>query len=141
MQYRINSLILIGICITLSAACQRSGKDSIIFNPESDSGSLSFYGEQSAKEELQRFLVDSTMNLVKGEILIKDQEALISIAEPILFGVYGKNEIMDERPYEIYQFDDYWIMFGTMPKDMMGGTFTIVINRKTCKVVGISHGK
>ncbi len=93
------------------------------------------------KWELNRFLKDSTANLLRHEILIKDTTQLISIAETILFDIYGKQEIIGERPYEIHLYGDYWIMMGTLPEGWQGGTFTIVINRRTCEVKGISHGK
>jgi hypothetical protein len=106
-----------------------------------DSLNRLYSGEVIAKQELDKFLEDSTANLLRKEILIKDKRKLISVVEPILFDVYGKQKILEERPYEIYLFGDYWIMMGTLPNGMKGGTFTIVINRRTCEVKGISHGK
>jgi hypothetical protein len=75
-------------------------------------------GEKIAKEELDRFLKDSSCNLFKGEVLIKDEQTLIKIAEPILFNIYGEIQIVSERPYETYLFDDYWLMMGTLPEGM-----------------------
>jgi hypothetical protein len=93
------------------------------------------------KEELDGFIKDSTNNLLRGEILINNEKELIQIVEPILFKIYGKNKIIQERPYDVYLFGDYWMLTGTLPEGMKGGTFSIGINRKTCEVVGISHGK
>ena|ERR1035437_1780497 len=93
------------------------------------------------KEELDGFLKDSTNNLLRGEVLINDEKELIQLVEPILFKIYGKNKIIQERPYNAYLFRDYWMLTGTLPEGMKGGTFSIGINRKTCEVVGISHGK
>ena len=122
-------------------SCSSDKNDSkIIFNL-SDSLKRAYDGEIYSKKQLERFLADSTTNLLQGEILINDKQTLIEITEPILFRVYGKENIINERPYEIYLFGDYWIMNGTMPLNMKGGTFTIAINRKTCKVIGITHGK
>jgi hypothetical protein len=101
-------------------------------------------GPKIAKEELDRFLKDSSYNLFNGEVLINDEQTLISIAEPILFNAYGKEQIISEKPYEIYLFGDYWLMMGTFPEfpvGMKGGTFIFAINRKTCEVIGIAHGK
>ena len=142
--YRLDLLVLMFAIFALGCnnkRCSTSDNDSkIIFNL-SDSLKRAFDGEVNSKKQLERFLGDSTANLLKGEILISDKQTLIEITEPILFKVYGKENIIDERPYEIYLFGDYWIMNGTMPHDMKGGTFTIAINRKTCKVIGITHGK
>lgn len=98
-------------------------------------------GEINSKTQLDIFLKDSTTNLLNGKTLIADKQTLINITEPILFKIYGKENIIEQRPYEIYLFDDYWIMSGTIPQNMVGGTFTIALNKKTCKVIGITHGK
>ena len=115
--------------------------DSETNSEKKDSVKHYFVGEKLEKEELNGFLKDSNNNLLKGEILIKDTQTLISIAEPILFNIYGKQSIIDERPYEVNLFGDYWIMSGTLKEGWIGGTFSFAINRKTCTVVGISHGK
>ena len=94
-----------------------------------------------AKEELEGFLKDTTKNLLRGKILIDDKEELVQLTEPILFNIYGKAKIISERPYEVYLFGDFWYMTGTLRNSSEGGTFSIAINKKTCEIVGISHGK
>lgn len=118
----------------------RENESKIVFN-SSDSLKRSFSGQAESKMRLEQFLRDSTSNLFNGEIIISNEKTLIEIAEPILFKGYGKENILNQRPYEIYLFGDYWIMNGTLPRDMLGGTFSIAINRRTCQVIGISHGK
>ena len=144
---RFIKILLVVVITVLVLSCkngQRSSSEEndskLIFN-HSDSSKRIFAGEKSAKEQLESFLSDSTADLLKGEILINDKQTLIKIVEPILFKGYGRENIINQRPYEIYLFGDYWIMSGTMPLSMKGGTFTIAINRKTCKVIGITHGK
>ena len=106
-----------------------------------DSSNKTFLGPVYAKIELENFLRDTSANALSGHVIINSKEKLIAIAEPILFDIYGRDNILRERPYEIYLFDDYWIMSGTLPKGWLGGTFSIAINRKNCEVIGISHGK
>lgn len=106
-----------------------------------DSSQRAFEGENNSRKQLKMFLNDSSVNSVPVEILIKNKQTLIQIAEPILFAAFGRESVVSERPYEIYLFGDYWLMNGTMPRNILGGTFSIAIDRRTCKVVGISHGK
>ena len=136
------SLFIIGLLTLLISNCGYSQKKNRNpFENSKDSLGRLFLGVDFAKEDLQEFLNDSESNLFNGEVLIKNREMLISIAEPILFEIYGKEHILSESPYEIFLFDDYWIMKGTHPIKSKGGTFTIAIHRKTCEVIGISHGK
>jgi hypothetical protein len=119
-----------------------------------------FVGKEIAQKELSRFINNPEAkpkpDYLKGRVLIKDEKTLISIVEPILFQLFGEKTIINERPYETYLFDDYWIMRGTMPAlpppvllsngswritTQSGGTFTIVVNKNTCEIIGITHGE
>jgi hypothetical protein len=106
-----------------------------------DSANKEFIGKEFAELELKRFIEDSSYNVVNGVVLINTKNDLIQFAEPFLFKIYGQKEILDERPYEVHLFGDNWLMMGTLPKGSLGGTFSIVVNRKTCEILGISHGK
>lgn len=93
---------------------------------------------KSAYSDIMR---DSTNNHLDRQILIKDSITLIHIIEPILFDTFGEKEILLERPYEVHLFGDNWLAMGTLPKDYLGGTFEVIINRKTCEIIHLSHGK
>lgn len=84
---------------------------------------------------------DSTKNHLDRQVLINDSITLIHIIEPILFDIFGEKEIISERPYEVHLFGDNWLAMGTLPKDYLGGTFEVIINRKTCEIIHLSHGK
>ncbi len=99
-----------------------------------------FIGKLEEKE-LYKLLKDSTQKQFHERILINNEKELVELAEPILFRIYGKEEILNERPYDYYRFGDFWILTGTLPKQSKGGTFNIKINRKTCQIINISHGK
>ncbi|HNI44451.1 MAG TPA: YbbC/YhhH family protein, partial [Chitinophagales bacterium] len=73
--------------------------------------------------------------------IIKDSLTAINVAEPILFSIYGKDNITKQRPYEVYFKDNYWLITGTLPSGWKGGTFLIIIDSRDCKVIRISHGK
>jgi NTF2 fold immunity protein len=100
-------------------------------------------GKDFARKELQRSLSDSTLHNIinsKSEI-IKDSETAISIAEKILFKIYGQEEIERQRPYEIYKLDNFWVIFGTIPTKTLGGTFTIIMDSNNGRVVRLTHSK
>ncbi len=130
-----------GISCKKSHSSAQKQNDSLNTFDKIDTTNKGFLGSEFAKIVLDGFLKDSTSNLSRANALIENKEDLISVAEPILFRIYGKQTILSERPYEIYQFGDYWIMLGTLQKDWKGGTFAFAINRKTCEIVGLNHGK
>lgn len=118
-------LIFILIIITVSFSCKHE-----------------FLGEQAAKEILQETLQDTTKSSLVSDTLIKDKETATKIAEIYLFNVYGKKEVLNEKPYEIYLINGFWVILGTLPDYYAaGGTFEIIINSKNGEVIRLIHGK
>ena len=95
-----------------------------------------------ARAKLKASLTDIKLHSVFNfkEPIIKDSTTAVSVAEPILFGIYGKDNILEQKPYVIHHIDDYWLISGTLHYDV-GGTFFIIIDAKDSKVIKITHGK
>jgi len=100
-------------------------------------------GKKHAQEELNLALSKNTQdNLVNNNtILIKDSTTAIKVAEPILFSIYSKENIIKQRPYETYLIDNYWVISGTLPQEYKGGTFLIIIDARNSQVIKIIHSK
>ena len=100
-------------------------------------------GEANARNELKAALSDTTIHNVvnTNSLIIKDKETVINVIEPILFGIYKKENIIRQRPYETYLIDNYWIVSGTLPKGSLGGTFLIIIDARNSKIIRLTHGK
>ena len=100
-------------------------------------------GNSYAIQELKSALNDKGQHNVTDNkiVIIKDSLTAINVAEPILFSIYGKDNITKQRPYEIYFIDNYWVIMGTLPKNYLGGTFLIIIDSKDSKIIRITHGK
>lgn len=99
--------------------------------------------EQSVKY-LQYYLKDEDVSVeqaFKSKVLLSDEETAIEIAETYLFKTYGRDLIINERPYKIGLINGYWVIVGSLPKLTIGGYFEIVINSKNGAVIGIAHGK
>ncbi|MDP4201862.1 MAG: NTF2 fold immunity protein [Bacteroidota bacterium] len=85
---------------------------------------------------------DSATSIIKSTVLVSDTATAVKIAETYLFKVFGKDRIIKERPYEIGKINGYWYITGSLPKySMSGGTFEILLEASTGKVVKIGHGK
>ncbi|MDZ4149319.1 MAG: YbbC/YhhH family protein [Flavobacteriaceae bacterium] len=96
-----------------------------------------------AQRELEAALIDKNQhNVIDNKtIVIKDSLTAIIVAEPILFGIYGKDQITKQRPYKIYFIDNYWIINGSLPTELVGGVFLIIIDSKDSKIIRMTHGK
>ena len=131
MQYLKFLIGLVAVTLFLSS-CGQTNPDRMIL------------GKQYAERELKATLnEDKSNNVIDNNkiIVIKDSSTAVAIAQPILFGIYGKTNILRQKPYEIYHIDNYWVLIGTLPKGWEGGTFLIIMDDRNCRVLKIIHGK
>ncbi len=98
-------------------------------------------GIENAKQELASALNYSSEKQLLLDTVIKTQETAIKYAETVLFDIYGQKNIEKQKPYDVYKIDGYWIIGGTLPKSMHGGTFLIIINSKNGQIIKLTHGK
>lgn len=102
-------------------------------------------GKEYAERELEKSLSDTIVHNVVDmkKLLIKEEKAAIQIAEVILFSIYSEKNIIQQRPYETYFIDTYWVVKGTLPKleGIRGGTFLIIIDARDGKILRITHGR
>jgi len=104
----------------------------------------SFPGRIVLGEQFAEGVVKKTLSIKERPFygtLISDKEMAIAVAEPMLFKFYGQENIIEERPYEVYLIKGYWYITGTLPIGYKGGTFLIITNSANGQVVKISHGK
>lgn len=80
------------------------------------------------------------ITLDKSFCLNNDYEA-IKLAEKEWITAFGKS-IYKTTPFiaELKN-DSIWIVYGTLPKNYVGGTPYAEINAKNCEVLIITHGK
>jgi hypothetical protein len=100
-------------------------------------------GRNNAEHELKIALSDPTShNIVNSDsILIKDKDLAIDVVEPILFRKYGRKDIVEQKPYESYLIDKYWVISGTLPKGSSGGTFLVILDSRNSRIIRLTHGK
>lgn len=91
-----------------------------------------------AESELKNALIN---NEILPDKVIPDSQTAVDVAENFLFNIYGKENIIQQRPYNLNLIDDYYIIEGTLPKNTLGGTFLIIINSKDGKIIKLTHGK
>lgn len=98
---------------------------------------------EKALDQVMVALSDSAVhNMVNSQsILIKDKEMALAIAEPILFDIYGKANILQQKPYEVQYVEVYWVISGTLKEGWRGGTFLIIIDSRNGQILRITHGK
>jgi hypothetical protein len=98
--------------------------------------------EAQAIEVVQESLADSTTHNVIGlQPVLTERKKVIGFAEFVLWDIYGKKNIVKQKPYDVFLIDNYWFLSGTLPKGMKGGTFLIIIDSRDYRVVRLTHSK
>lgn len=104
-----------------------------------DNKKNSEYAEQELKLALKDTLQDSQFYFT-GKVT--DESSAIKAAEPILFNIYGEKNIKQQRPYQVYNTQKYWVIWGTLNEEYsLGGVFLIILNAQNNRVLRIIHGK
>ncbi|MFM7022208.1 MAG: NTF2 fold immunity protein [Flavobacteriales bacterium] len=98
---------------------------------------------EDALDHVMLTLSDSSAhNVINTQsILIKDKEMALTIAEPILFDIYGKTNILHQKPYKIKYVEVYWVIEGSLDEGAHGGVFLLIMDSRNGQIVRITHGK
>lgn len=81
-------------------------------------------------------------NIYKEEGYVPNAEMAVSIAETILFNIYTKESIINQRPYNVYLQDNaIWCIEGVLPQNLEGGVFYIEISKDNGAVLKRLHTK
>lgn len=64
------------------------------------------------------------------EGLVPDKETAVKLAEVILFRLYGKRNIIAQRPYSVTKDENIWWVCGA-PPPALGSSFKIAISQQT----------
>ncbi len=106
-----------------------------------------YVGKNNIEQYLKRCIGDSlysaTLNreIPKGERKIESKKEAAKLVEPILFEKYGKERIINQKPYEIRMVNGFWVIKGTILKKSVGGTFSVVIDSGSGNIEKIYHSK
>ncbi|MDB4180655.1 YbbC/YhhH family protein [Flavobacteriaceae bacterium] len=124
---KIRIILIIGLIISINMQAQESEKNAEDY--------------KYAKQLLEYALKNKSYRTEIGFKLIPKKENAINYAQIILFELYGKEKIESQKPYKVNLINNYWIITGTLPKEMVGGVFEMVFDSRNGKVLILEHGQ
>jgi|SRR6185436_8654761 len=138
-------IVVTGLIILASGLSAQTQEEKIEENKYDDYFPTLLAPGDDSLSNLRKLIFDAIHNSSEKQVLvdtiIKDKETAINVSEAILFKIYGKNNIIKQKPYQVFFVDGYWVLSGTLPEKMLGGTFLIVLNAKNGQVIKLTHGK
>ena len=72
---------------------------------------------------------------------VPDEETAVKIAVAVWIPIYGKEQIESEKPYNAELKENIWHVSGSLPEGWLGGVAIAEIDKKTGKILRISHGE
>lgn len=73
------------------------------------------------------------------EGLVPDKETAIKIAEVVLLRLYGEEDIVSQRPYQVREEREIWWICGTQKDKELGSVFGVAISRQTAAILYLEH--
>ncbi|WP_018616354.1 NTF2 fold immunity protein [Segetibacter koreensis] len=136
--------LLLSLIIIFIIACNSStntGNTSKTPDTTSKTEQHAILGRQNARRQMREALEGKGQPFT-WDTLIKTSSTAIATAEPILFDAFGKEQVLNEKPYEVYLIDGYWYITGTVPKKYnKGGAFEIIFSARDGKIIRLTHYK
>ena len=81
------------------------------------------------------------MTYVPENGFVPDSATAISIAEAVLIPIYGIEEVMRQRPFSAKQVNLEWIVVGSSKPNRLGGVATVLIDRRSGKILRVTHSR
>jgi len=105
--------------------------------------------EKEEKDSLRTFNVSSTPlnydginGIDKVEGYVSDANIAVQMAELILFNIYKKELIIEQRPYNVFlKNNSVWCIEGSLSDDMEGGVFYVELRKSDGAVLKVLHTK
>src|SRR5437016_1349511 len=74
-------------------------------------------------------------SLVPKDGFIPDATTAKRVAEAILIPIYGEQDIAAQRPFEASLKGNIWLVAGTLPSHLVGGTAIVKLSKKDGRVI------
>jgi hypothetical protein len=71
---------------------------------------------------------------------VPDAQTAMKIAEAVWLPIYGER-IYAQRPYRVTKDGENWVVQGSLPPNVVGGTAVAVIAQKDGRIVNVFHPK
>jgi hypothetical protein len=99
-------------------------------------------GNDATPEQIAGVVADALRNSHAGnKPLVADAEVAQAIHRAIAGAVYGSKEIDGQRPFRAVRSGEFWVVYGCLPRDMLGGVAVTVIRASNGEIVSIMRGQ
>ena len=74
-------------------------------------------------------------------LIVPNEKAAEIIHSAVASAVFGDDKIQKQKPFHAVRSGEFWVVYGTLPPGMLGGTAVTVIRASNGEVLRIIHGQ
>jgi hypothetical protein len=101
-------------------------------------------GNDATPEQIAKAVEDAVRQkepLSGGKLVVPDATVAEAIHLAVASAVYGKEGVERERPFRAVRSGDYWVVYGCLPPNMLGGVAVTIIRARDGAVISVSSGQ
>jgi hypothetical protein len=95
--------------------------------------------EKHAKEMVELALSRKAPNALLKRAAVPTERAAATIHEAVSSTIFGAEHIRKQRPFRAIRSGEFWVVYGTLPKEALGGTAVSVIRAANGEVLSVLH--
>lgn len=140
MKQLVFSGLLLPVLGLFALSCTQQQHDKPTFTQAQN---LSQENARAIKAMTTRMVSEPFDERLPAHNVVRDAKTAVAVAEALAFAEFGEKEIREERPYNVFLVDNYWVITGTPDERplTLGGVFEVVIQAQDGRVLRLTHGE
>jgi hypothetical protein len=79
--------------------------------------------------------------LEEGKLVVPTAAVSEAIHNAVAGAVYGRDQIEKQQPFRAIRSGEFWVVYGYLPPDTLGGVAVTVLRASNGEVIWITHGQ
>jgi hypothetical protein len=79
--------------------------------------------------------------LEEGKLVVPTAAVAEAIHNVVAGAVYGTDQIEKQRPFRAVRSGEFWVVYGRLPPDTLGGVAVTVLRASNAEIIWITHGQ
>ena len=97
---------------------------------------------QVAAEHVKEALQQSTpLPHDPKALIVPNQDVAKSIHLAVAGAIYGEEKVRSQQPFYAVRSGEFWVVSGSLPRKMLGGTAVTVIRAHNGEILRVTHGR
>ena len=96
---------------------------------------------KDAREQVRLALSRKPPNALLTRGAVPSEHVAIQIHVAVTGAVFGEQHIRDQHPYKAVSSGNFWVVYGSVPGNALGGSAVSVIRKSNGQVLSVTHGQ